>query len=166
MKIRVVHLQEGLHEDHVKGPAADFGIENAEDFKSDIIVDLKIDKRGSDYYIKMDITSELQLVCDRCLDPYIFHIAEQTQVLFTPKQAFVESDAEAVRLIQDGQPDIDISADVREAILLGLPIKAICKEDCKGLCTCGQNLNHAECSCEKDVVDPRWAALLKLKQSE
>jgi uncharacterized protein len=49
---------------------------------------------------------------------------------------------------------------LREQVLLALPLKVTCREDCKGLCPeCGKNLNQEQCSCSREVEDPRWAAL-------
>src|SRR5207244_12287968 len=60
---------------------------------------------------------------------------------------------------------------LREQVLLAVPVKAICREECKGLCPhCGRNLNLEQCSCAEPVEDPRWAALKdirrKLQQNE
>ena len=57
---------------------------------------------------------------------------------------------------------LDLDALINEEIQLFLPIKMLCKEDCKGLCQgCGKNLNYEKCECEKEV-DPRLAALSDL----
>jgi len=46
-----------------------------------------------------------------------------------------------------------------------VPMKAICRSDCRGLCAaCGANLNHEECRCETHSVDARLAPLARLKQ--
>jgi uncharacterized protein len=59
---------------------------------------------------------------------------------------------------------IDLEPIVREQLLLALPMSAVCREDCGGLCTnCGQNLNDKQCGCETKFVDPRLAALKKIK---
>jgi uncharacterized protein len=48
--------------------------------------------------------------------------------------------------------------------LLALPVSVVCRDECKGLCpVCGQDLNEAECSCERKVVDPRLAVLKSIK---
>jgi len=53
---------------------------------------------------------------------------------------------------------------VREQVLLAVPLKVTCREDCKGLCThCGQNLNQRQCSCAVQVEEPRWAALKEIR---
>jgi uncharacterized protein len=53
---------------------------------------------------------------------------------------------------------------LREQVLLEAPIRAICREDCKGLCPhCGANLNQQQCSCAEPLEDPRWAALKDIR---
>ncbi|MBJ6765105.1 DUF177 domain-containing protein [Myxococcaceae bacterium JPH2] len=59
---------------------------------------------------------------------------------------------------------IDLDPIVREQVLLALPMNAVCREDCQGLCAqCGQNLNEKKCGCETKVVDPRLAPLKNIK---
>jgi uncharacterized protein len=61
---------------------------------------------------------------------------------------------------------IDLDPIVREQVLLALPMNAVCREDCKGLCAqCGQNLNEKQCGCEPKIVDPRLAPLMNIKLS-
>ena len=56
--------------------------------------------------------------------------------------------------------DLDGDRLVCDEILIQWPLKVLCKEDCKGICSkCGQNLNHGECDCEKGSLDPRMAAI-------
>ena len=58
---------------------------------------------------------------------------------------------------------IDLAPLVRELGILALPIRPLCKSDCAGLCQeCGQNLNEADCGCETDDIDPRFAKLREL----
>ena len=62
---------------------------------------------------------------------------------------------------------IDLTAAVRENLLAELPMKATCREDCRGLCPhCGHNLNLGECGCRCREVDPRLASLGKLLERE
>lgn len=59
---------------------------------------------------------------------------------------------------------IDLDPIVREQVLLALPMNAVCREDCKGLCAqCGQNLNEKQCGCEQKVIDPRLSPLMNIK---
>ncbi|QRO01060.1 DUF177 domain-containing protein [Archangium violaceum] len=59
---------------------------------------------------------------------------------------------------------IDLDPIIREQALLALPMSAVCREDCQGLCTqCGQNLNEKQCGCDTKFVDPRLAVLKNIK---
>jgi uncharacterized protein len=59
---------------------------------------------------------------------------------------------------------IDLDPIVREQVLLAIPMSAVCREDCQGLCAqCGQNLNEKKCGCETKVIDPRLAPLKNIK---
>jgi uncharacterized protein len=59
---------------------------------------------------------------------------------------------------------IDLEPIVREQVLLSLPMSAVCREDCRGLCVkCGQNLNEKQCGCDTTFVDPRLAVLKDFK---
>ena len=68
-----------------------------------------------------------------------------------------------VKLV-DGAPEINLAGLLWEEFVLALPVRPLCKPDCKGLCPdCGKNLNEGSCSCVRDEGDPRLAALRGLK---
>lgn len=55
---------------------------------------------------------------------------------------------------------IDLGEDVRQYVILSLPLKMLCKEECAGLCpVCGGNRNRVRCTCTVEETDPRWATL-------
>ena len=59
---------------------------------------------------------------------------------------------------------LDLAEYFRQSFLMAQPLKILCRTDCKGLCpACGINKNNGECRCEQKGIDPRWAALEKLK---
>jgi len=56
--------------------------------------------------------------------------------------------------------EIDLTPLIQDQILLALPPKAVCREDCRGLCQrCGQNLNRGTCQCADQKMDPRLEPL-------
>ena len=58
---------------------------------------------------------------------------------------------------------LDVDALIADEMVLQWPLKILCKEDCKGICTvCGKNLNKQECECDRTVLDPRMAAFLDI----
>jgi uncharacterized protein len=66
--------------------------------------------------------------------------------------------------IVDGVPVLNLAALLWEEFSLALPVKPLCRPDCKGLCPeCGKNLNEGACGCSPDTGDPRLAALRQLK---
>ena len=61
----------------------------------------------------------------------------------------------------------DIFPRVHESVLLELPIRFLCREDCKGLCSvCGADLNEKDCGCPEKEPDPRWQGLKKLLRND
>jgi len=59
--------------------------------------------------------------------------------------------------------EIDLTDRVIEYLILTIPMKNICRSECKGICPgCGADLNHETCRCVETAVDPRWEGLRKL----
>ena len=118
------------------------------------------------------MSSSLPQRCSRCLEPFAITIDRSfRQVLMRTATAAPEAadDNEIELNLQDldraelvGEV-IDLGEILREELLLALPSKALCLEDCKGICPgCGAELNSEPCTC-KPVTDPRWDALKQLK---
>jgi hypothetical protein len=77
------------------------------------------------------------------------------------EKAIDEAEAEMGFYENDG---IELNDVLREFVLLSLPIKRVCSDDCKGICpVCGQNRNQSECKCQAVGSDDRWAALKEFK---
>ena len=115
------------------------------------------------------VETELSLTCDRCLEGFSFPVAEEINVLLEPF-ASVSHFKEEVRLSRedfdviffDGET-VEVDEIVREQILLSVPMRQLCREDCKGLCpVCGQNLNLKRRGCKPRVKDSPFAILKKL----
>lgn len=101
--------------------------------------------------------------CGRCLENFCTDI----QVAFSEIYLAAGSETENEDALFYEGDEIDITDLVRESLLLAEPLKIVCKEECKGLCTvCGTNLNASTCSCDRDSVDPRLAVLQKLLQTK
>ena len=117
------------------------------------------------------IETEVELLCDRCLAATGVPLAVEFDTSFVPQEAEAAK-AENVELLKEDLllsayegGAVDLDELVREQILLALPSRHLCREDCKGLCQrCGADLNAGDCSCEQGEADPRWAALADLKK--
>lgn len=97
--------------------------------------------------------------CVRCLEPFTLKIITQFDELFTfPTHALPD-----MELILPPTGIIDLTPLVREYFLLEIPIKPVCRPDCKGLCPiCGENLNISQCHHEDESIDPRLNNLIIL----
>ena len=101
--------------------------------------------------------------CARCLDP----IGQPLEVELQELYVYPESDAgddEASRLVDEL---LDLEQALREAVVLALPFRPVCREDCPGLCVeCGARLADEPGHRHAEAVDPRWAALRVLVDDE
>lgn len=137
---------------------------------ADVVVEGVGTRKGEQVRLRGTLRTEVELLCDRCLAPEHSPLVVEFDTSFIPqeaeavKQENVELLTEDLGLSAYEGGAVDLDELVREQILLALPSRHLCREDCKGLCQkCGANLNENECSCEQGEVDPRWAALADLK---
>ena len=122
---------------------------------------LRMTRTGEGLYIEGRLESEAELDCDRCLTPLKHQLAvELGELLYYPPR--LGSDP------SESVPEtgiLDLRPLVREHFLLGMPMHALCRSDCKGLCPeCGGNLNETNCEHLETELDPRFAALKELLQ--
>ena len=105
-----------------------------------------------------ELDTMLSCVCDRCGSAFdkSFHVSIERMLA----SELEDEENDEILMLDDGAFDLDELA--REAYILNMDTKTLCREDCKGLCSgCGANLNVEACRCKKEI-DPRWAALQKL----
>jgi uncharacterized protein len=140
---------------------------------SDAAVEGSASRKGEQVRLRGTIRTEVELLCDRCVKPERAPLAVEFDTSFIPqeveavKQENVELLPEDLGLSAYDGEAVDLDELVREQILLALPLRHLCREDCKGLCQkCGADLNAGDCSCEQSEVDPRWAALASLKDKK
>lgn len=101
----------------------------------------------------------LEGVCDRCADPFSREmVTEMEHTLVTSL-----NDEENDELVLVDKYRLALDELVLTDILLDLPSKTLCREDCRGLCPmCGKNLNEGLCGCRSEAVDPRLEVLRQL----
>ena len=109
--------------------------------------------------VNASIKTKLQLTCSRCLDTFIYPIDIDIEERFTNNKEL--QDEEGIIFVEGDT--LDLSLIVENSIISTLPIKRLCKDDCKGLCPeCGVNKNVENCSCLDYDVDIRLAKLREL----
>jgi uncharacterized protein len=145
------------------------------------LLDLSVSLRGALYakavltrlgrrvLVRGRVTGEMNLECSRCLTmfPYPFSVPVETYFEATPPRAS-EEEKELTKEDLDVQPlregAVDLAEIIAEQVHLAVPYRAVCSENCKGMCSrCGVNLNDGECTCGETGTDPRWDALKDLK---
>ncbi len=162
MKINIAQLADGHHHLDLSDKPSAVGLEDGERFRDEISVALDLEKMRSRLYVRLKARTEAHYICDRCLEPFVAAIDEKFSFLYTDDSDLVSPD-DFIYAYDASRPEIDIAPAVKETILLGVPIKFLCSEECKGLCPhCGTNLNQSRCTCETSSTDPRWDALKKL----
>lgn len=112
-------------------------------------------------FAKLDlkVSLEFSIPCDRCA----VQINRHYDYTFDHILVLSLENEDDDRFIEVKNNELDLDGLVREDILLELPTKFLCKEDCKGLCPiCGKNLNEGPCGCDTHQTDPRMEALRKL----
>ena len=107
--------------------------------------------------VKLKVSTELILPCSRCLElfnyPLEFEVNENIST--------VDTEDDGISVIEGD--DINVTEILENSIIMALPTKILCKEDCKGLCQqCGANLNDTSCTCNNDDVDIRFSNLKDL----
>ncbi len=123
------------------------------------------------------VTAQLEttvpLACSRCLEHYSECVKMELAEEFFPVidvhsglPVNSQQDQDEDSFTIDQNHILDLTEAVRQAVVLALPIKPLCNEDCAGLCAeCGANLNQHPCSCATPDSDPRWAKLKRLQVS-
>jgi uncharacterized protein len=109
-------------------------------------VTVSVDRIAGGYLVHLEMSAKVFGQCARCLrEAGIQVVAEEEE--FVPTTAGGWEDSESSPFVADMV--VDISGLSREALVLALPERVLCSEECKGLCVqCGTDLNLGECGCE------------------
>ena len=116
----------------------------------------EISNVGDVLLLKARVSAAVNRVCSRCLKEFTAESSADVLEKFYPSGSpGVENDAYVY------EADIvDITEPLRESLLLAEPLRALCKEDCLGICpVCGADRNVHPCSCDSSSIDRRLAAL-------
>jgi uncharacterized protein len=119
------------------------------------------------YFCNGLATCEAEILCSRCLELYngtlCGEIEFSMQEVVDGRELKPDELPENELIVLANETEIDITAPVREALLLALPLKPLCRTDCRGLCPmCGVNRNEHLCDCKIEKTDSRWDGLRDL----
>lgn len=119
-------------------------------------------KTDSGFFAQVNISYSYSEICGRCLESFTKDgTAVLTGQLIKKEENQLEDEIEDA-IYYEGD-EVSLKDDIINAIILSLPMKPLCSENCKGICPhCGANLNVEKCNCEEENIDPRLAILKDL----
>ena len=131
-------------------------------------VTCQIMKTSSTIFIRGHLSLLLGINCGRCLEDINVPLGDDFAYTLVPEKPetkeIIELEAEELEISFYQGDFIDLTPIICEQIILQIPIKPLCSEECKGLCPhCGTNLNIATCNCDTQFVDDRLAVLKNIK---
>jgi len=160
INLNVAAITEGVSSFEADVSAAEVDLLESSEFKDQIHLRYDFNRIGHEIFVSTKISTTMDLSCDVCLDFYRSSLNETVNIILTKDKELAERGEEDVYLISDATTEVDITDSIRQSLLLAVPYKKTCREDCKGLCpTCGANLNKEQCTCVNEKSDPRWDAL-------
>lgn len=126
-------------------------------------------QEASRYRLAGHVSSRIELSCSRCLEPFVLPVDADFDLRYVPRrenagegETEVGEDDLSTAFYDEDQ--IDLGQLMMEQFQLALPMKPLCRDDCRGLCPqCGTNLNTSTCTCDTKWSDPRFEALKQLK---
>ncbi|MGH9778453.1 MAG: YceD family protein [Candidatus Acidiferrales bacterium] len=166
MFIGIKQLEQGRLDFHEQFPPGTIDFRTRE-FRQAAVLDVEgsADLAGVEIHLEARLRTQLEMTCARCLEPLTQKVAASFDLVYRPVNSIRRGDE-----ISLGVEDTDVGfytgqglflADVlAEQVYLALPMKVLCRAECKGLCPhCGANLNRDRCRCAPRPVDPRLAPL-------
>src|SRR5688572_22995421 len=130
------------------------------------------ERAGAEIRIHGSLKTSVELMCSRCLEPARCDITKPFDLFFRERDDQMFDEDDEVELSEEDTKtafftgtQLAIGDILREQVLLALPMKALCRVDCKGLCpACGTNLNSGSCNCPREEFSPHMDMLLEIKR--
>jgi len=129
---------------------------------------LRIDRNGSEVFVRGVMDAVVELECGRCLKQFGMDVKSRLEVVYHPAGEIQREEHKELKgeeldtgfYTDDTLDTVDI---LREQLLLSIPMKPLCSADCKGICpVCGADLSVEQCGCEVRETDPRLEVLKNL----
>ncbi len=127
-----------------------------------------LENSGGEIRIQGKFSGTMETDCDRCLAPVTLPLESSFDLFYRPPLSAGDGDE---LKIDEGEAEIgfyeglglELADVIKEQILLAVPMKRFCREECRGICpVCGANRNEVVCECHEQLVDDRWKALKNL----
>jgi uncharacterized protein len=137
--------------------------------KGNLLADFSLSFVGSRIIVQGTMSGEIRALCARCDEPFYHPVSlgffESFVPVDSPEAAEKEEmDLSDLEIFTYDENRLDLHEVIRQNLVASIPIKPLCREDCRGLCpACGINLNVEQCSCSVEKIDSRLAGLAALR---
>jgi uncharacterized protein len=167
MKINISSLSEGTHDYQLSKKSEEIGL--GSNFFGGVQARVTLEKVRRQLFLKAKVSAQAHVECARCLDPMDRKFDSEFRIIYVQnEEEYQEGNEDEVRILQHDTNNIDISDDVKDFILLSIPLKLVCRDTCGGLCPrCGRKIetgHDASCTQEEIETDSRWNKLRDLIQ--
>ncbi len=156
---------EPLHIQHLYA-CGEIGFEHDDaSLQEPVATDFILTHKGKDLRVEGTIQTAIRFQCSRCLTEYTSPLKTRFDLCYLPQSDWkpdeeIELKYEDMDIAYYDGVALDVDLLVLEQIELMMPMKLVCREDCRGLCpSCGADLNQGACPCKSDSVDSRLAVL-------
>jgi len=171
MRIELANLEDGKGEFSSTYEAGQLELQDERvQLAGPVSINGRVKRSGAEVIVSGHIIGKLFINCDRCLTPLDMTLNNDFELEYVNGSDYEElHDAELTEeqlaiSVFDGV-GIDVDEIVKEQVLLAVPTRLLCRDDCKGICpVCGSDKNTTDCNCEASSGDPRWDVLRSLKQ--
>jgi len=133
--------------------------------------EVKLVRTDRGILVKGTLQTVIEVTCGRCLSFFNCPLALNIEEEYFPTTDVVSGAClplpeEASYFTIDERYVLDLTEAIRQYMMLAIPMKPLCREDCAGLCSrCGHNLNQGPCNCLPQEIDPRWSEVSKINFS-
>ena len=167
-KINIHNLKEGEHRYEFTADALDFGIEPEEaEVVDKIYITAVLYKVGTQISVKIELQGKFKFQCDRCTEDYIYDFKTEFNIIykyqFKGMDTDEKNDDDEIKFIAPNTIFIDLKEDIRDFIILSIPLKKA-PEEKDGICLyCKKSISESFVSSGKEEVNPVWEKLIKVK---
>jgi len=137
-------------------------------FLSPVDVHVSYHRSGNDLFFDGNLGADVEGVCSRCLNDYCFRLEKKFDLVLIPdtlptnKNRKLNRDEMGLSYYQG--EEVDLLPLVHEQALLGVPLRPLCNDSCRGLCPgCGADRNAERCDCDVSPVDSRMAVFRQIR---
>ena len=166
-RINISNLSEGLH-DYTFESKAEL-LELPSEYIGTVSIQAHLEKSNRQLFLRATVQGSVDCTCDRCLEGFRQAIETRYTVVYAPddrSMAGVKKEEDEVQILPPDANYVDLDEDVRQYLIIAVPQKMLCAEDCKGICpACGANKNRKNCNCNIQETDSRWEVLKKLSKN-